>query len=65
MFLMAHLINLANELLLLNLFLYAGVSKYYAPLCVFIVAFPINYFMVRFALKGKFFQKIEKFLTKE
>ncbi|MEG0789836.1 MAG: GtrA family protein [Alistipes sp.] len=51
-FLTAHLVNLFNELVLLNVFLYFGVSKYYAPLGVFLVAFPINYFMVRFALKG-------------
>ena len=57
-FLAAHLVNLFNELVLLNIFLYLGVSKYYAPLCVFVVAFPINYFMVRFALKGKLLQKI-------
>lgn len=52
-FLTAHLINLFNELVLLELWLWIGVPKLYAPLCVFVVAFPINYFMVRFALRGK------------
>lgn len=52
-FLTAHLINLCNELILLNIWLWVGVSKFYAPLCVFLVAFPINFFMVRFALRGK------------
>lgn len=52
-FLSAHLINLANELILFNLCLWLGASKYYAPLFVFLVAFPINYFMVRFALRGR------------
>lgn len=52
-FLSAHLINLANELLLFNLCLFMGASKYYAPLFVFLVAFPINYLMVRFALRGR------------
>lgn len=52
-FLTAHLINLVNELLLLNLWLWLGVPKIYAPLPVFVVAFPINFFMVRFALRGR------------
>lgn len=52
-FLTAHLVNLFNELVLLNLWLWIGVPKLYAPLCVFVVAFPVNYFMVRFALRGR------------
>jgi putative flippase GtrA len=34
-FLTAHLINLVNELVLLEIWLWAGVPKLYAPLCVF------------------------------
>lgn len=52
-FLTAHLINLVNELVLLEIWLWAGVPKLYAPLCVFVVAFPINFLMVRFALRGR------------
>lgn len=52
-FLTAHLINLFNELVLLELWLWAGVPKLYAPLCVFAVAFPINYLMVKLALRGR------------
>ena len=52
-FLTAHLINLANELILLRLWIWIGIPKLYAPLCVFLVAFPINYLMVRFALRGR------------
>lgn len=52
-FLTAHLVNLFNELVLLNLWLWIGVPKLYAPLCVFVIAFPINYFMVRYALRGR------------
>ena len=51
-FLAAHLSNLVNELVLLEIWLWAGVPKLYAPLCVFLVAFPINFLMVRFALHG-------------
>ena len=52
-FLAAHLINLVNELVLLEIWLWAGIPKLYAPLCVFLVAFPVNYLMVRFALRGR------------
>lgn len=52
-FLTAHLINLFNELVLLNVWLWLDVSKFYAPLLVFVVAFPINFLMVRFALRDK------------
>ena len=52
-FLAAHLINLVNELVLLEIWLWVGVPKLYAPLCVFAVAFPINFFLVRFALRGR------------
>lgn len=52
-FLTAHLLNLVNELVLLEIWLWAGVPKLFAPLCVFVVAFPVNYFMVRFALRGR------------
>jgi len=52
-FLTAHLINLVNELLLLRLWLWIGVPKLYAPLCVFAVAFPVNYLMVRLAMRGR------------
>ena len=52
-FLAAHLINLFNELALLEIWLWAGVEKLYAPLCVFVVAFPVNFLMVRFALRGR------------
>lgn len=56
-FLTAHLINLANELILLNIWLWVGVSERYAPLCVYPIAFVINYFMVRFALRGKLLRR--------
>ena len=49
----ARLINLVNELVLLEIWLWAGVPKLYAPLCVFLVAFPVNFLMVRFALRGR------------
>ena len=52
-FLTAHLINLVNELVLLEIWLWAGVPKLYAPLCVFLVAFPVIFLMVRLAVRGR------------
>lgn len=57
-FLGAHLINLCNELILLNSMLYLGINKFYAPLLVFLMAFPINFFIVRYALKGNLIKHI-------
>lgn len=51
-FLGAHLINLVNEMILLNICLYYGIDKFIAPLVVFMIAFPLNFFIVRYALKG-------------
>ena len=42
-----------RSLVLLEIWLWAGVPKLYAPLCVFLVAFPVNFLMVRFALRGR------------
>ena len=47
---LSHLTNYVIGLLLLNLFLFLGVSPVLAPLPVFVIAVPINYLLVRFAL---------------
>lgn len=59
-FLGAHLINLGNELLILNVLIHSGVNKYYAPLLVLAIAFPLNFVIVRYALKGNFILKVSK-----
>lgn len=64
-FLTAHLINLANELLLLRLWIWIGIPKLYAPLLVFVIAFPVNYLMVRFALRGRTSHRTEDSLRAE
>ncbi|MFZ4863270.1 GtrA family protein [Sphingobacterium sp. Mn56C] len=51
-FLAGHLINLCNELILLNIFLHVGVNKFFAPIFVVLIAFPLNFIIVRYALKG-------------
>lgn len=64
-FLGAHLLNLTNELILLNVFLYCGIDKFVAPVLVFAVAFPVNFFIVRYALKGNLWANVRKWLGTE
>ncbi|MDR0988590.1 MAG: GtrA family protein [Prevotellaceae bacterium] len=49
----AHLINYLLHLVLLNLFLWMGLSKPWAPLPVFAVAIPVNFLLVRFVFTRK------------
>lgn len=49
----AHLVNYLLHMGLLNLFLWLGVSKPYAPIPVFAIAIPINFLLVRFVFKRK------------
>lgn len=47
----SHVINYAMQISFFNLFLFLGVSKAYAPMPVWVVIMPINFLLVRFALK--------------
>ena len=49
----AHLINYFLHMILLNVFLYIGISKVWAPIPVFSIAIPVNFILVRFAFKKK------------
>lgn len=49
----AHLVNYLLHMLLLNLFLWAGVPKPWAPLPVFAIAIPVNFILIRFVFKHK------------
>ncbi len=49
----AHLVNYLLHMGLLNLFLWLGVPKPYAPIPVFAIAIPINFLLVRFVFKRK------------
>lgn len=48
---LAHLTNCIIQLILLNLFTYIGIPELYAPIPVYAIAVPVNFFVVRFALK--------------
>lgn len=47
----AHCVNYVLHLVLLNLFLWAGVPAVWAPAPVFAVAIPVNFVLVRFVFK--------------
>ena len=47
----AHGVNYFLHVLFLNLFLWIGVSKSWAPIPVFAIVIPINFLLVRFVFK--------------
>lgn len=49
----AHLVNYLLHLLLLNIFLFIGLSKAWAPIPVFAIAIPVNFLLVRLVFKRK------------
>lgn len=59
-FLGSHAINCALHFLLLNLFIWLGLSELVAPVLVLCIVVPINFFLVRFALKNTFIYGDEK-----
>jgi putative flippase GtrA len=52
-FVASHGVNLLVHILLLNLFLYLGSPAELAPIGVFVIAVPLNFVLVRLALKGR------------
>lgn len=49
----AHLVNYLLHIALLNVFIYFGISKTWAPIPVFAIAIPVNFILVRFVFKHK------------
>ncbi len=49
----AHAVNYALHIVLLNLFLWLGLSNELAPIPVFAIVIPINFLLVRFVFKPK------------
>lgn len=49
----AHGINYLLHIVLLNLFLWWGIPKVWAPFPVFAIAIPVNFLLVRFVFKHK------------
>ncbi len=47
----AHIVNYCLHIVLLNVFLWLGFSNELAPLGVFAIAIPVNFFLVRFVFR--------------
>lgn len=52
-FLVAHIFNYLIQIILLNIYVFIGIKQNLAPIFVFPVAIPINFIMVRLALKTR------------
>ncbi|EOR24569.1 HAD hydrolase, family IB [Clostridium sartagoforme AAU1] len=52
-FTFAHIFNYLLQMILLNIFIYLGISKTLAPIFVYCISIPINFLVVRLALKDK------------
>ena len=52
-FALSHGVNWLLQMLTLNLFLWLGVSKQWAPRPMFCICVPVNFLLVRFFLKRK------------
>ncbi len=50
-FIGAHINNYLLHMILLNLFLYLGVSETLAPIPVYLIAVPVNFILVRWVFK--------------
>ena len=52
-FALSHAVNYVLQMLTLNLFLWVGVPKQWAPIPMFCICVPVNFVLVRFFLKVK------------
>ena len=50
-FLLSHLVNYVLHILLLNLFIWLGLSETWAPVPVFAIVVPVNFILVRTVFK--------------
>ncbi len=50
-FSICHIINYSIQILLLNIFIYFGIESTTAPILVYMIAIPTNYFFLRLSFK--------------
>ena len=55
-FALSHRLNYLLHLLFLNFFLWIGISETWAPIPVFCIVVPINFVLVRYVFRSKYFQ---------
>ncbi len=48
-----HIVNFCLQLLLFELFLYCGISATIIPICVYLIAVPVNFLLVRLMIMRK------------
>lgn len=56
-FALSHGINYVLHMVLLNFFLWLGLSETWAPVPVFCIAIPVNFILVRHVFTSKYFQR--------
>lgn len=56
----SHLINYLLHIAFLNIFLWIGIPKSWAPIPVFCIVIPINFILVRYVFKAKGFATKDK-----
>ena len=56
-FAVSHGINYVLHMVLLNVFLWLGLSETWAPIPVFCIVIPINFILVRYVFNSKYFEK--------
>ena len=49
---LSHAINFALHMILLNVFLYLGLSEAWAPIPVYCICIPVNFLLVKFAFNS-------------
>lgn len=54
---LSHVINYCLHIIFLNLFILIGIKEQFAPIPVFFIVVPINFFLVRYFLKGRIIKK--------
>ena len=52
-FALSHAVNYALQMFTLNLFIWIGMAKQWAPIPMFCICVPVNFVLVRFFLKRK------------
>jgi len=56
-FALSHGINYVLHMVLLNLFLWLGLSETLAPIPVYCIAVPVNFILVRYVFRSELFKK--------
>lgn len=56
-FIFCHAVNCSLHFILFNIFLVLGVPKAFAPIPVYLIVVPVNFFLVRMVIKSSYSKK--------